>query len=212
MISKRKEDSRLETIINEFVDKYYFKDNKDFSVTWIDDEVQQRNGIDMYLTSEKYGLDNVVVDAKAAVKYMYMNLKTFIMELSSVNNPGKLGWFINDGLATEYYLLLWPFSDKAKKDDTSEIKTPEDINYVDFCLVKKSDVRKFVDGLGYTKDMLFEIANDMRDHGEAKRNTHTWDMSFSYSAWLKEKPVNAVIKKYIYERMALIKGRIEKHE
>ena len=35
-------------------------------------------------------------------------------------------------------------------NEFGEPKTPEDINYVDYCLVKKSDVRKFVDGLGYT--------------------------------------------------------------
>ena len=54
--TNRKEDTRLELIVNEFLDDYFL--SKEFDATrWVVEKEEQLSGVDIYLTSEKHGLN-----------------------------------------------------------------------------------------------------------------------------------------------------------
>ena len=144
--TNRKEDSRLELIVNEFLDDYFY--TKEFDkARWVVEKEEQLKGIDVYLTSEKQGLNEAKVDVKSAVKYSNRYLPTFSLELSFIGYRGgeKIGWFLNDELETEYYLLLYPRSEKYY----TEMIFKDDIDYIDYYLVKKDDLMKFFNSRGY---------------------------------------------------------------
>lgn len=212
-IGNRKEDSRLEKITNEFLDKYFFNEGFEKS-EWATLKEDQVNGIDIVLTSEKWGLKEAKVDIKSAVKYSNRYLGTYSLELSFIgrNYDDRIGWFVNDGLETEYYLLLYP---KSKKYYT-EIQGIDDIDYIDYYLVKKEDLMKFFQSRGYDKERLIEVSNEMRkEFAETRedkiiRDSGSENFHFTLSGKLAEQPVNAVVKRQVYEKYATIKGRITK--
>ena len=85
--TNRKEDSRLELIVNEFLDDYFY--TKEFDkARWVVEKEEQLKGIDVYLTSEKQGLNEAKVDVKSAVKYSNRYLPTFSLELSFIGYSG----------------------------------------------------------------------------------------------------------------------------
>lgn len=211
--SNRSEDSRLEKITNEFLDRYFF--NKDFEqVDWAEDKEKQLNGIDVTLSSEKYGLKEAKVDVKSAVKYSNKYLGTYSLELSFIgrNYDPRIGWFLNDDLETEYYLLLYPKSEKYYTD----IQSVDDIDYIDYYLVKKDDIYRFLNSRGYDKERLSNVVTEMRAEyakvGGARLifESESENFHFSLSGALAEKPINIVIKRQVYDRYALMKGRIER--
>lgn len=211
--SNRKEDARLEMIVNEFLDDYFYTREFD-KAKWVVDKEGQLKGIDVYLTSEKYGLDNAKVDIKSAVKYSNRYLSTFSLELSFIGYRGdeRTGWFLNDELETEYYLFLYPRSQKYYTDMIFK----DDIDYIDYYLVKKEDLMKFFQSRGYDKERLIEVSNEMRkEFAETRedkiiRDSGSENFHFTLSGKLAEQPVNAVVKRRVYEKYATIKGRVTK--
>ena len=211
--SNRKEDSRLEKIVNEFLDDNFI--SKEFDVsTWVNDRDIQLSGIDIYLTSGKHGLNEAKVDVKSAVTCSTHYLPTFSLELSFIGRQGgeKIGWFLNDELETEYYLLIYPRSQKYY----TKMETKDDIDYIDYYLVKKDDLVKFFESRGYGKERLKKVSDGMRaEYGKTGGDKLSWDSDsenfhFVLSGKLAEKPVNAVVKRQVYEKYAIMKGRIEK--
>lgn len=211
--TNRKEDSRLEQITNDFLNKYFF--NTDFEdVRWANTREEQLKGIDIYLTSEKYGLENAKVDIKSAVKYSDKYLGTYALELSFIgrNYNERIGWFLNDELDTEYYFLLYP---RSKKHYT-EIETYDDIDYIDYYLIEKSAIYRFLNSRGYDKKRLEDVVSEMRDNFKTCGNNKlilesgSANFHFSLSGFLAEQPINIVLKRDVYDRYAKIKGRIEK--
>ena len=200
-------------IVNEFLDDYFYSREFD-KAKWVVDKEGQLKGIDVYLTSEKYGLDNAKVDIKSAVKYSNRYLSTFSLELSFIGYRGdeRTGWFLNDNLETEYYLFLYPRSQKYYTDMIFK----DDIDYIDYYLVKKEDLVKFFQSRGYDKERLMEVSDEMRkefaESGKDKiiRDSGSENFHFTLSGKLAEQPVNAVVKRQVYEKYATIKGRITK--
>lgn len=211
--TNRKEDSRLELIVNEFLDDYFY--TKEFDkARWVVEKEEQLKGIDVYLTSEKQGLNEAKVDVKSAVKYSNRYLPTFSLELSFIGYRGgeKIGWFLNDDLETEYYLLLYPRSEKYY----TEMIFKDDIDYIDYYLVKKDDLMKFFNSRGYDKERLKEVSKEMREEfaenggDKITRESGSENFHFTLSGKLAEQPVNVVVKRQVYEKYAIMKGRIEK--
>lgn len=211
--TNRKEDTRLELIVNEFLDDYFL--SKEFDATrWVVEKEEQLSGVDIYLTSEKHGLNEAKVDIKSAVKYSNCYLSTFSLELSFIGYRGgeKTGWFLNDSLETEYYLLLYPRSQKYYTDMIFK----DDIDYIDYYLVKKDDLMKFFKSRGYDKERLLEVSNEMREEFAEKggdkiiRDSGSENFHFTLSGRLAEQPVNIVVKRQVYEKYATMKGRITK--
>lgn len=211
--SNRKEDSRLEIVVNEFLDDYFISKEFDKS-RWVVDKEGQLKGVDIYLTSERKGLNEAKVDIKSAVTCSTRYLPTFSLELSFIGRQGgeKTGWFLNDELDTEYYLLIYPRSQKYY----TEMELKDDIDYIDYYLVKKDDLVKFFESRGYDKERLKKVSDDMREeYAKTGGNKLSWDSDsenfhFVLSGKLAEKPVNAVVKRQVYEKYAIMKGRIEK--
>lgn len=217
--SNREEDARLEGIVNDFLDKYFF--NQDFEkVQWVKDKKEQTSGVDVYLTSEKFKLDNAKVDIKSAVKYSTRYLPTYALEVSFINKWGEdcQGWLVNDKLVTEYYLLLYPRSQKYYE----EMQVADDIDYIEYYLVKKTDIMDFLNSRGYDKERLKEVSDGMReeyiqevrkgngDPGTLRWNSDSQNFYFTLSGTLAEEPVNVVIKRQVYEHYSRAKGKIEK--
>ena len=207
----RNEDTRLEGIVNEFLDKYYLSQFD--KAEWVKSRDVQVKGVDIILTSEKLGLDNVNVDIKSAVKYSDRYLATYSLELSFIGRGYKerTGWFINDELYTEYYLLLYPRSEKHYTD----IQTVDDIDYIDYYLVKKDDLKKFFASRGYDKERLLDVCASMREElGDSNRKiireSDSENFHFSLTGYLAEQPINVVVKRQVYEKYATSKGKIEK--
>ena len=208
----RSEDSRLEGVVNEFLDKYFL--NNFESATWVKDRAAQIKGVDIILDSSALGLQNAMVDIKSAVKYSDRYLGTYSLELSFIGRGYKerTGWFINDELDTEYYLLLYPRSEKHYTD----IKTVDDIDYVDYYLVGKDGLKKFFLSRGYDKERFLDVCASMREElGDGNRKL-TWDSDsenfhFSLTGYLAEQPINVVVKRQVYEKYAALKGRITKN-
>ena len=210
--SNRSEDARLEGIVNEFLNKYYFNEGFE-EVRWATEKRDQVAGIDVFLTSEKLGLDNAKVDIKSAVKYSDRYLGTYSLELSFIGRQykEKIGWFINDELETEYYLLLYPKSTKHYTD----IKTVDDIDNIEYYLVKKEALKDFFKSRGYDKERLLDVCANMREELGNGNNKLTWDSDsanfhFSLTGYLAEQPINAVVKRQVYDKYAIMKGKIEK--
>lgn len=212
--SNRKEDSRLELIVNEFLDDYFY--SKEFDkAKWVIEKEEQLKGIDVYLTSEKHGLNEAKVDVKSAVTCSTRYLPTFSLELSFIGRRGgeKIGWFLNEDLDTEYCLLIYPRSQKYY----TEMELKDDIDYIDYYLVKKSDLVKFFESRGYDKERLKKVSDEMRaEYAKTGGDKLSWDSDsenfhFVLSGKLAEKPVNAVVKRQVYEKYAIMKGRIEKN-
>ena len=92
----------------------------------------------------------------------------------------------------------------------------DDIDYIDYYLVKKDDLVKFFESRGYDKERLKKVSDDMREeYAKTGGDKLSWDSDsenfhFVLSGKLAEKPVNAVVKRQVYEKYAIMKGRIEK--
>ena len=210
MKSNRKEDSRLEGIVNRFLEDHLFPEFD--NVKYVTDKETQLKGVDVIITSEKLGLDEAKTDIKSAVKYSTRYLGTFSLELSFLGWRGeeRTGWFVNDDLETEYYLFIYPRSEKYYTDMVSK----EDIDYIDYYLVKKEDIMGFLLSRGYDKERLVNVVKEMRErYAEAGGDKLTLDSGsenfhFTLSGRLAEKPVNIVMKRQVYEKYAVMKGRI----
>ena len=218
--SNRVQDARLEGIVNDFLDKYFFNDGFE-KVQWVTDRKKQISGIDIVLSSKKFGVEDANVDAKSAVKYSDRYLGTYSLELSFINKNGveSTGWFVNDGLSTEYYFLLYP---RSKKHYT-EMESPQDIDYIDYYLVEKKELMKFFESRGYTKERLMDVSKGMRktfneldlegklpENRKYIENSDSENFHFSLSGHLAEQPINIVLKRSVYDRYSKAKGRIEK--
>ena len=204
----------MELIVNEFLDDYFFQ-KEEMKSKWVEsNDSRQLKGIDVYITSDKHSLNEAKVDIKSAVKSSTYYLPTFALELSSLDKTGRerIGWFINDNLETEYYLLVYPRSQKFYTE--MELKT--DIDYADYYLVRKDDLRNYFLSKGYDCARLKKISDEMREEkkesGVVKltRESDCDDFKFVLSGHLKEQPVNVVVKRRVYNRLAVLQGRVEK--
>lgn len=210
--TNRSEDKRLEGITNEFLEKYYIP--KMDEAEWVNDRDRQVRGVDIILTSAADGLDHAKTDIKSAVKYSDRYLPTYSLELSFINKGLKeqTGWLLDDRLETEYYLLLYPHSGKHYTD----IKTVDDIDYIDYYLVKKEDILRFLLSRGYGKEELLDVSASMREEydGGSKliRESKSENFHFSLSGNMPEKPINVVVKRRVYDRYAIKKGRITRED
>ena len=212
--SNRIEDSRLEKIVNEFLDKYFFQNPK-YNVTdveWITDKEQQLKGIDVIFSLKDKGLEKIKVDIKAAVKYTHRYLSTYALECSSLDRNGKEkeGWLTDSKKETEYYLLAYPRGPKYYTD----IQTIDDIDTIEFYLVERKKIQEFLAQNNFDNEKIAEIVKEMREeykegNGLAK-NPPVGNFFFYLTGTLAEKPINVVIKRYVYKELCVLHKTITK--
>ena len=216
MESNRKNDTIVEREIAVFLDKNLYLSSGLFSErARTDDKDNQIKGSDIILSTCDGKLHSVVVDEKVAARYANKPLNTFSLELSFIgmNNKKKDGWFLDKSKVTQYYLLGWivkadiQYDESARRFDTDSI-TRGNIKELDWCLVSRDSIIKFLESKGWSLDKLAKQDDMIRGRGYVKTKEFVNDVSFRYSDSYKEKPINILLKKQAYMDMSDYSGKI----
>ena len=217
MINNRANDSNVEREIAKFLD-YNLYSNKDLFKEFVrtDEKDEQINGSDLILSTSDGKLDRVVVDEKVAARFANTNLNSFALELSFIGRDGKRksGWFTDYTKKTEYYLLGWinkadiPYDEENKRYDTNSI-TKDNIKSLDWVLVSRQKIMKFLEKKGWTLDRLALQDNKIRENGGVKTKEFINGVSFRYSDAYVEKPINILLQKESYIEISDYHGNIE---
>ena len=215
MLNNRKNDSRVEREIAAFLDKNLYSSSlfKDFKRT--DTLEEQIHGSDVILSTSDGILEHKVIDEKVATRYANSGLETFSLELSFINKRGKktVGWFLDCSKKTEYYLLGWilkadiPFNEKTKRWEVYSI-TKDNIVQLEWVLVSRQKIMKFLESKGWTLDKLTRQDEKIRQNGGVSTKEFIDEVSFRYSDAYIERPVNILLKKDTYKDIADYKGII----
>jgi hypothetical protein len=197
----------VERVIAQYLDEHLYNDGRFSKHERTDNRDEQLSGSDIILSIPSLGIKDAIVDEKAITHYMIRQLPTFALELSFLSQNGAVveGWLTDAKKVTEYYLMMWPV---ASKPWTIEI---EDIKHIDYMLVKRSDIIDWLANQGYTIDKLKEKANIIRStvtENGAIDKVNGKDFWFFLTTKLAECPINVVIRKKVYESLALMKGTI----
>lgn len=217
MINNRANDSNVEREIAKFLD-YNLYSNKDLFKEFVrtDEKDEQIKGSDLILSTSDGKLDRVVVDEKVAARFANTNLNSFALELSFIGRDGKRksGWFTDYTKKTEYYLLGWinkadiPYDEENKRYDTNSI-TKDNIKSLDWVLVSRQKIMKFLEKKGWTLDRLALQDNKIRENGGVKTKEFINGVSFRYSDAYVEKPINILLQKESYIEISDYHGNIE---
>ena len=214
-------DRRNEALMNQFMRLYYYSkllnsDGTDVESEFINDESRQKQGVDVILSRDK---KRYIIDEKAQMDYIYRNdgpLGTFALELLN-SSSGKVGWFINDDLETEYYMFIWPHAD-------GRLVSVDNIEYAQYALVEKTRLKGLIENRYQNADRLREYALRLSRGGlegaiEQYNRSYYKRPPFDENAYLVytrepteddngkvERPVNLVVKKTLIEGVAEDKG------
>lgn len=168
---RRKKDELQEHVIGDFLDSNFYST---FTTT-IDrntDKNTQLSGLDVTITSIN---DKVyTIDEKAAVQWANKPLKTFALEIDSLNKNGDLydGWFIS-GVKKEclnkYWLFVW--IDSATTEDFT---CTEDIQQLTVTLVNKRDVYEW-----FLKNNINSVR--LKDEAKILRQKNSQNNNYYYT-------------------------------
>lgn len=205
--SYRGRDMHVERVIAQYLDEHLYNDGRFTRHERTDEREEQLKGSDIIISVPSLGIKDAVVDEKAITHYMIRQIPTFALELSFLSQSGNIveGWLTDSDKATEYYLMMWPL---AIKPWNIEI---EDIKSIDYMLVKRSDILQWLANQGWTVDKLREKAISIRNtftEDGAIEKVNGKDYWFYLTTKLSEHPINIVIRKKVYESLALMKGTI----
>jgi len=178
---------------------------------------EQISGSDLLLSTTNGKLKRSIVDEKVASRFANKNLETFSLELSFIGKNGKkrCGWLLDETKKTEYYLFGWilkadiPYIKEQKRFDTNKI-TKDNIKSLEWALVKRSDIVKFLEKQGWSLEKLSRQDEKIREQGEIKTKEFINEISFRYSDVYIEKPINVLLKKETYIKISTLHGLIEK--
>jgi len=216
MESFRNQDMRAEQRLGEFMDAYFYsklksKNGAPISFTRMSDRDSQLKGIDVCIETDGR---KMLIDEKASVYYSNAMIPTFAFELDSVQKGHAepvQGWFINDELMTEYYMLIWPnvkcFQQSGQwvRKDIKNL-TRDDFTIVEAMLVDKNDLRIMLEHKGYDKNHLIEYAKRFREMHYKSRGKEekeiTENVKITFSGQLAEQPVNLVVRKELLRNIA----------
>lgn len=212
----RKTDMRAEEQLAVFMDrcfysKYKDKDGNHIQFNRIRDKKTQLNGVDIeILSNEKW----IKIDEKASFYYSNAMIPTFAFEIDSIQKEhGNLveGWFVNENLLTDYYMLIWPNIKCEKKDNNwvrKELKTIEstDFTIIESMLIKKERLITELQKIGYDKNYLVRYAKRIRQDQLGIKDMFSeeldYNMKITFSCQIPEKPINIVIPKSFLKRIA----------
>lgn len=216
MESFRNQDMRAEQHLGEFMDTNFYSRLKDrngnsLNYTRMSDKESQMNGVDVCIELEGR---RILIDEKATMYYSNAMIPTFAFELDSVqegHSEPVQGWFVNDKLQTEYYMLIWPNVKCIQRGNQwirIDIKNLEkdDFTIIEAMLVRKTDIRSALEEKGYDRKYLLEYARRIRslysNDDARKEEKLTDDVKISFSGQLAEKPINLVIRKEFLKNLA----------
>jgi hypothetical protein len=210
----RKEDVRLADLVSSFLDEHFYNE-KTVSFERVEDRARQVQGLDVIfdMNGEHYECDE-----KNGGTRINTNLRTFSLELSFINRGGfrNVGWFLNQDLKNDSYMLIWP--DKA---DTDKPQTVDEIREVEIALVRKDKLKKYLEEHGITISKLQNITNAIINRTQEAETLRKRDkygnviqsydgklkyeiggLTFCHSTQLVESPVNLILPREVYREIA----------
>lgn len=205
--SYRGRDMHVERVIAQYLDEHLYNDGRFTRHDRTDGRDEQLSGSDIIISVPSLGIKDAVVDEKAITHYMTRQLPTFALELSFLSQSGNVveGWLTDTEKVTEYYLMMWPLATKPWSIEIQDIKS------IEYMLVRRADILQWLACQGYTLDKLKEKARIIREtitENGAIDKVNGKDFWFFLTTKLAECPINVVIRKKIYESLALLKGTI----
>ena len=197
--TQKKKDMEAEKELSKFLDKYLYTKDIFSKAERTNDQDAQINGSDIIVSIPSLGIENGIVDEKASIYYINKDLKTFVLEISFKNINGDFsdGWFINESLSTQYYLIQWI---KANVEDSYAVKS-EDITEIECVLVSKSKIVEYLKNEGLGRENLLRIANYLRRKNQANYTFGNKPYRIHYSSGLNERPVNLLLNISEYIRL-----------
>ena len=194
-MTTREYDEHCEKVMGEFLDKYFYNENIEGTITRVKDRKLQVKGVDVIIDD---GDVKFYIDEKAAIRYV--GLKTFALELSFINRQGDVntGWLLDNKKINDYFLFVW-----INELNGTEIKDISSIKNVDVALVSKISIFRHLNSLGWTKNNLLEKDHRIRNNdNEYMGNILKDKCKFSFSNHLIEKPINILLPKETYMEIA----------
>ena len=197
----------VERVIAQYLDEHLYNDGRFTRHDRTDGREEQLKGSDIIISVPSLGIKDAIVDEKAITHYMTRRLPTFALELSFLSQSGNVveGWLTDTEKVTEYYLMMWPLATKPWSIEIQDIKS------IEYMLVRRADILQWLASQGYTLDKLKEKARIIREtitENGAIDKVNGKDFWFFLTTRLAECPINVVIRKKIYESLALLKGTI----
>lgn len=191
----REYDEHCEKVMGEFLDKYFYNENIEGTITRVKDRNLQVKGVDVVIDD---GDVKFYIDEKAAIRYV--GLKTFALELSFINRQGDVntGWLLDNKKINDYFLFVW-----INELNGTEIKDISSIKNVDVALVSKTSIFRHLNSLGWSKNNLLEKDRRIRHNNSEYMGSIIKDKcKFAYSQQLIEKPINILLPKETYMEIA----------
>lgn len=195
-MSVREYDEHCEKVMAQFLDEHFYKN---IGYTWIErvtDRERQVKGLDVILKRDGKVYN---IDEKAAIRYTN-GLKTFALELSFLNRKGNRvdGWLIDEKKVNDYFVFVW-----INKIEGELIENVNSFKEVEVALVSKEKIMIYLESLGWDVDKLLIKDERIRDGiddnlGDIRKN----GCKFSYSERLFEKPINILLPKQAYIKIA----------
>ena len=137
----RTKDMEAERELAKFLDKHLYTKDIFTRADRTDNASTQIDGSDIILTIPSLGIEDAVVDEKASIYYINKDLRTFVLEVPFLNRGFHYsdGWFVDDSLSTEYYLMQWIKADVA---DPWQVKE-NNITEIECVLVSKAKLKTY---------------------------------------------------------------------
>jgi hypothetical protein len=195
-MSVREYDEHCEKVMAQFLDEHFYKK---IGYTWrerVTDRERQVKGLDVILKRDGKVYN---IDEKAAIRYTN-GLNTFALELSFLNRKGNRvdGWLIDEKKVNDYFVFVW-----INKIEGELIENVDSFKEVEVALVSKEKIMIYLESLGWDVDKLLIKDERIRDGiddnlGDIRKN----GCKFSYSERLFEKPINILLPKQAYIKIA----------
>ena len=198
MNTTRRSDTAQEKIITKFLDdKLYSRIFRRYSI--VEDRNLQIMGVDVLVDND--GLYSYF-DAKAqsSPKYIHNPHPTFSFELLFDDRGGvtRDGWFVNDSLITQWYILIWV--NKATVGATGYIENENDIRELEVVFLNRRSLKEEIERTISIDGLKNKAAEMRRTHTTREEINNTMHLTFSDR--LAEQPVNIVVKKDLLDKIA----------
>ena len=195
----RSKDMEAERELAKFLDKHLYTKDIFTRANRTDNASTQIDGSDIIISIPSLGIKDAIVDEKASIYYINKDLRTFVLEISFLNRGYQIqeGWFVNDQLSTQYYLMQWI---KANVADPWQVKEGN-ITEIECVLVSKKKLKDYFEQEGYDKTRLIQLSQQMRASQQKMLAPSGKPYRFFFTQNLAEKPVNILLNKEEYIRL-----------